>query len=161
MPVHSTEIEVRFRDIDALGHVNNAVYASFLEQARSAYFRDVVNNPLNSIGMVIADLNDGTQLRQRFEVRRVFDVGLGEARGEVVVVFGIERRTVGEVVARFPPRDHRSTPPASQGPVIGSASLTHGRSSPAIAASAASETFSNRSTYHSWMSVSSTTRSTV
>jgi acyl-CoA thioester hydrolase len=28
---------VRFRDLDALGHLNNAVYATFLEQARLAY----------------------------------------------------------------------------------------------------------------------------
>lgn len=29
-----TEIEVAFRDLDALGHVNNAVYLSYLEHAR-------------------------------------------------------------------------------------------------------------------------------
>jgi acyl-CoA thioester hydrolase len=28
---------VRFRDLDAMGHLNNAVYATFLEQARMAY----------------------------------------------------------------------------------------------------------------------------
>jgi acyl-CoA thioester hydrolase len=28
---------VRFRDLDALGHLNNAVYATFLEQARLAF----------------------------------------------------------------------------------------------------------------------------
>jgi acyl-CoA thioester hydrolase len=31
-------IEVRFRDLDALGHVNNAVYLTYLEVARVAYF---------------------------------------------------------------------------------------------------------------------------
>jgi acyl-CoA thioester hydrolase len=30
---------VRFRDLDALGHVNNAVYATFLEQARIQFLR--------------------------------------------------------------------------------------------------------------------------
>lgn len=30
------EIEVRFRDCDAMGHVNNAVYLTYLEQARFA-----------------------------------------------------------------------------------------------------------------------------
>jgi len=49
-------IPLRLRDIDQMNHVNNAVYASFLEQARSAYFRDVVGEPLDSVGMVIADL---------------------------------------------------------------------------------------------------------
>jgi acyl-CoA thioester hydrolase len=33
------EIEVRFRDLDAMGHVNNAVYLSYLEQARVAYWQ--------------------------------------------------------------------------------------------------------------------------
>ena len=28
---------VRFRDLDALGHMNNAVYATFLEQARHRF----------------------------------------------------------------------------------------------------------------------------
>jgi acyl-CoA thioester hydrolase len=28
---------VRFRDLDAMGHLNNAVYSTFLEQARLAY----------------------------------------------------------------------------------------------------------------------------
>jgi acyl-CoA thioester hydrolase len=28
---------VRFRDVDAMGHVNNAVYATYLEQARIAF----------------------------------------------------------------------------------------------------------------------------
>ena len=33
--VHSET--VRFRDLDSLGHMNNAVYATFLEQARIAF----------------------------------------------------------------------------------------------------------------------------
>ena len=33
------EIEVRFRDCDLLGHVNNAVYLSYLEQARIGYWQ--------------------------------------------------------------------------------------------------------------------------
>ena len=28
---------VRFRDLDSLGHMNNAVYATFVEQARIAF----------------------------------------------------------------------------------------------------------------------------
>ena len=33
----STQIEVRFRDLDALGHVNNAVYLTYFEIARLHY----------------------------------------------------------------------------------------------------------------------------
>jgi acyl-CoA thioester hydrolase len=35
--VHSER--VRFRDLDALGHVNNAVFATYLEQARIEFLR--------------------------------------------------------------------------------------------------------------------------
>ena len=31
-------VEVRFRDLDAMGHVNNAVYLSYFEQARLAFW---------------------------------------------------------------------------------------------------------------------------
>jgi len=32
-------IEVRFKDIDMMGHVNNAVYLTYFENARSGYWR--------------------------------------------------------------------------------------------------------------------------
>lgn len=35
-------IKVRFRDLDALQHVNNAVYLSYLEEARVEYLRKVL-----------------------------------------------------------------------------------------------------------------------
>tara|TARA_R110002050_G_scaffold300621_3_gene471034 strand:- start:8508 stop:8921 length:414 start_codon:yes stop_codon:yes gene_type:complete len=31
-------IDIRFRDLDALGHVNNVVYMTYVEQARVRYF---------------------------------------------------------------------------------------------------------------------------
>lgn len=35
------DVTVRFRDCDPLGHVNNAVYFTYLEEARFAWFRAV------------------------------------------------------------------------------------------------------------------------
>ncbi len=57
MSTYTAEIPVRFRDIDAMGHVNNAVYATYLEQARTAYFRDVLEADLSSISTVLASLS--------------------------------------------------------------------------------------------------------
>ena len=37
----AAEIQVRFRDTDGMGHVNNAVYLTYLEMAREQYWRDV------------------------------------------------------------------------------------------------------------------------
>src|SRR5262245_20378926 len=35
----STDIDVRFRDTDAMGHVNNAVYLTYLEVGRQLYWK--------------------------------------------------------------------------------------------------------------------------
>lgn len=34
--------EIRFADIDSMGHVNNAVYLTYFEQARMNYFRELM-----------------------------------------------------------------------------------------------------------------------
>ena len=37
-PLH-TEIQTRWRDLDAFGHVNNAVFATYIEDARCVFFK--------------------------------------------------------------------------------------------------------------------------
>ncbi|MHB8579494.1 MAG: acyl-CoA thioesterase [Ignavibacteriaceae bacterium] len=46
---HSIKIKVRFSDLDAMRHVNNATYLSYLEEARIAYFKDVLNKPMEGL----------------------------------------------------------------------------------------------------------------
>lgn len=38
---HQTLVPVRWGDVDAMGHVNNATYLTYLEQARITYFNDL------------------------------------------------------------------------------------------------------------------------
>jgi len=38
---HRTDIQVRFGDSDALGHINNASFATYAEVARLAFFSDL------------------------------------------------------------------------------------------------------------------------
>ncbi|QKG93369.1 acyl-CoA thioesterase [Halorubrum sp. SS5] len=57
MAPYTVDIEVRFRDIDALGHVNNAVYATYIEQARTRYFRDVLDIDISQSSNVLASLS--------------------------------------------------------------------------------------------------------
>jgi len=40
--VHVEKIPVRWGDMDAMGHVNNAVYFRYMEQARIAWFETLV-----------------------------------------------------------------------------------------------------------------------
>lgn len=39
---HITQIQTRFSDIDAMGHVNNAMYLNYFESARMDFFREVL-----------------------------------------------------------------------------------------------------------------------
>ena len=43
---HQVEVEVRFADTDAMGHVNNAVYLTYCEMARIRYWTDVTGEPV-------------------------------------------------------------------------------------------------------------------
>lgn len=62
-----TPTEVRFRDLDPLGHVNNAVYLTYAELGRMYYFR--------AIG---ADGGGGNFILARAEVDFLRPVHLGE-----------------------------------------------------------------------------------
>lgn len=56
MSTFETEIQVRFRDLDPMGHVNNAVYASYIEQARVRFYADRLDADLGDVDSVIAHL---------------------------------------------------------------------------------------------------------
>ena len=40
-PIFTHQLEVRFRDCDAMGRVNNAVYLTYLEESRFAHWRAI------------------------------------------------------------------------------------------------------------------------
>lgn len=44
--VFEHQVSVRWRDTDALGHVNNAVYLTYLEEARDAFYLRVLGDPI-------------------------------------------------------------------------------------------------------------------
>jgi acyl-CoA thioester hydrolase len=55
---HRTRVEVRFRDIDAFGHVNNAVVSSYVEQARVRYLVEVLDvDPVGRMPLILANIN--------------------------------------------------------------------------------------------------------
>lgn len=43
-----TEFPVRFSDLDAMGHLNNARYITYFEEGRAAWFRECVGMPAES-----------------------------------------------------------------------------------------------------------------
>lgn len=53
---HRIEVAVRFMDIDALQHVNNARYLNFLEEARIAYSQELLGifNNIKELNVLVA-----------------------------------------------------------------------------------------------------------
>ena len=53
---HRTTLQVRFRDTDAFGHVNNAVFFSYVELARVQYLIDVLepDEPFERMPLILA-----------------------------------------------------------------------------------------------------------
>jgi len=56
---HFVPVKVRFSDLDVVGHLTNARYQTFLEEARIAYFQDVVGFPKTSLkfNMVLSKIS--------------------------------------------------------------------------------------------------------
>jgi len=50
---YKTLIPIRFADIDAFGHVNNAIYLTYFEIARSTYWDEVIEWDWNEVGIII------------------------------------------------------------------------------------------------------------
>lgn len=54
---YKTAIEIRFADIDMMGHVNNAIYFTFMEISRAKYWKQAIGWDWNKTGVVIANAN--------------------------------------------------------------------------------------------------------
>lgn len=53
-----TDIQMRFRDIDGMGHVNNAVYLSYAELARTRFYMQVAGKrTLDEIDFILAHID--------------------------------------------------------------------------------------------------------
>lgn len=51
------DIDVRYRDLDPVGHVNNAVYATYLEHTRTNYYADVLGLATEELSFVLAHVD--------------------------------------------------------------------------------------------------------
>lgn len=54
---HKIKIQIRFKDIDKLGHVNNANHLTYIESGRVDYFNEVVRTKIDwdKTGMILAN----------------------------------------------------------------------------------------------------------
>jgi len=95
------EIEVRFRDCDPMGHVNNAVYLTYLEAARFSWWRQIFGpSGLTDRGFIVArveiDFRKPALPGERLLIRlRVDSVG----RSSFTVAYEILNARTREVIA--------------------------------------------------------------
>lgn len=56
---HRMPLQIRFNDIDMLGHLNNGVYISFMDLGKATYFNDVMPDKINwkRINVVVVNIN--------------------------------------------------------------------------------------------------------
>ena len=94
-------IEVRFRDLDILHHVNHVVYLTYVEQVRTQYFHEVlgINVPSgNETAFVIATVN--CQYLRSLAWGDEVDVGWRITRlGNASIEYIFELRRGNEIVA--------------------------------------------------------------
>jgi acyl-CoA thioester hydrolase len=66
--------EVAFRDLDVFGHVNNAVYLTYIENARIRYLREVLGvESLEDLLVILAKVN--IDFRSRASLGEVLEIG--------------------------------------------------------------------------------------
>ena len=102
-PRHRTPIQVRFRDTDAFGHVNNAVFFTYIELARVRYLVDVLQlkEPFERMPLILArvelDFRSPIMFGEDVEVTtRVERIGRSSIAMSHLLTAGAERRLVGE-----------------------------------------------------------------
>jgi acyl-CoA thioester hydrolase len=94
-------IDVRFRDLDAIGHVNNAVYLTYIESARVAYWLYVTGRTgVDAVDIILAraevDYRSPVVLGETIEVTVRT---LSMRRSSFVLGFTLTERGTGRVVA--------------------------------------------------------------
>jgi acyl-CoA thioester hydrolase len=111
-------IEIRWRDMDAYGHVNNAVYLNYLEEARDAWVQRTLGSVADTWDFVLARvaIDFRTELKQDDGAVLVrcgldsFGRSSIRTREEIVKLDGTVSATAASVVVPRDPRTGRARP---------------------------------------------------
>lgn len=99
-PAFRLPIQVQFRDCDAVGHVNHAVYLSYMEQCRLMFWRSLTGSPFPLARVVVVhaecDYKASAFFGDELEVR----LYLGNiGRSSFVLTYEIENAATRTVIA--------------------------------------------------------------
>lgn len=91
------EHRVIFRDLDVLGHVNNAVYATYFETGRLEYLAEL---GAENLGLILAELTISYKSPAYIRERLVIGTRVAEMKNSSFIVEGrIEEKETGRLVA--------------------------------------------------------------
>jgi acyl-CoA thioester hydrolase len=92
--------KVIWRDLDALGHVNNAVYATYLETGRMAYLTQLTEHESEAPSMIMAEMTITYKSPAFFGEVLLIGVRVAEVRNSSFVIDSqITEQTTGRLVA--------------------------------------------------------------
>ena len=92
-------LSVRFRDCDAMGHVNHAVYFTYLEQCRLTFWRELTGWPSPHTRVILAraecDYRAPAHFGDELEVRlKVGDIGRSSFSLEYEIVAAADDKVI-------------------------------------------------------------------
>jgi acyl-CoA thioester hydrolase len=107
-------VTVRWRDTDALGHVNNAVFLTYLEEGRDAFYGQVLGDPIYVVARLEIDFRaevrpEESQVTVRVEVDRVGTTSL-TTRETVVKAGNVVAAQARVVTVRWDAVAHQAVP---------------------------------------------------
>lgn len=94
-------LQVRFRDVDIMGHVNHAVYFSFFEMARTEYWMSLLRlRRLRDLGIIVVRAECSYKSAAQYAEWLDVSVGITEIRNSSFVMeYEARERRSGNVVA--------------------------------------------------------------
>lgn len=108
-------VEVRWRDGDALGHVNHAVFLTYLEEGRDAFFAHTLGgDPMYVVVRLEVDLRAEVRYTERRVTVRIEAERLGTTslvtREKVLLPSGEAAAEARVVTVRWDPRGRKQVP---------------------------------------------------
>jgi len=108
------EVDVRWRDTDAMGHVNHVVFLTYLEEGRDAFYAQVLGDPFYVVVRLEIDLraevlHEDRRVTVRVEAERVGTTSL-TTRETIVGSTGELAAQATVVTVRWDPGQRKPIP---------------------------------------------------
>jgi acyl-CoA thioester hydrolase len=98
--VYTHRLAVRFRDCDSMGHVNHAVYFTYLEQCRLTFWREITGSPSPHTRVIIAHAECDYRSQAHFGDELDVSLRVGViGSSSFTLTYEVTHATTGRVVA--------------------------------------------------------------